>query len=316
MSWLCESNLNWLQRFSVRLMQCGPIPKHIAFIMDGNRRFATKNNLKSKTEGHAKGFDKLVEILQWCLDIGVKEVTAYAFSIENFKRNKEEVDTLMKMAKEKFQKLVDDENKLNERGICVRIVGNLTLLPIDLQSIMAKVMLMTRNNDRAVWNIAFAYTSRDEMTESVRTIVNGVQQLELNVDDINDNLFRSCMYMSKTPDPDLIVRTSGETRLSDFLMYQCSTSIIYCSDTLWPELGIWQLLIVIFYYQQHKLGMVKARQCLDSYADKFTTTDEHARHQMESFVNRNEIRKMQHLEGLTKVDHKRRTNVRSSGFKK
>lgn len=220
MSWLCESSLTWLQRFAIRLMQCGPIPNHIAFIMDGNRRFATKNNLKTKSDGHMKGFDKLVQILQWCLDVGINEVTVYAFSIENFKRSKKEVETLMALAKDKFENLIEDKEKLNERGICVRIVGNLSLLPIDLQSIMAKVMLMTKDNSRAVWNIAFAYTSRDEMTESIRTIVNGVKRLELCVDDITEDLFKQCMYMSKSPDPDLMIRTSGETRLSDFLTYQ------------------------------------------------------------------------------------------------
>lgn len=223
MSWLCESNLSRLQRFAIRLLQCGAIPKHIAFIMDGNRRFATKNNLKTKTEGHVKGFDKMVEILQWCIDVGIKEVSVYAFSIENFKRSKDEVDTLLQMAKVKFEKLIEDKDKLNERGICVRIVGNLSLLPTDLQSIMAKVMLMTKHNNQAVWNIAFAYTSRDEMTESIRTIVDGVKSSELNVDDISEDLFKRCMYMSNSPDPDLIIRTSGETRLSDFMTYQvCS----------------------------------------------------------------------------------------------
>lgn len=220
MSWICETNLSWLQRFTIRLMHCGPIPKHIAFIMDGNRRYAQKNNLKTKTDGHMKGFDKLVQILQWCIDIGIKEVTAYAFSIENFKRSKEEVDTLMQLAKEKFEKLIDDKAKLNERGICVRIVGNLSLLPIDLQKVIAEVMYTTKSNTRVVWNIAFAYTSRDEMTESIRTIINGVERSELDVDDINEDLFKRCMYLNHSPDPDLIVRTSGETRLSDFMMYQ------------------------------------------------------------------------------------------------
>lgn len=220
MSWLSESSLTWLQRCAIRIMQCGPIPNHIAFIMDGNRRYATKNNLKTKTDGHMRGFDKLVEILQWCIDIGVREVTAYAFSIENFKRSKEEVDTLMQMAKVKFEKLIDDQNKLKERGICVRIVGNLAMLPIDLQKTMAKVMLLTKNNDRVVWNIAFAYTSRDEMTESVRTIISGVNRLELDVDDVDEDLIKRCMYMNKSLDPDLMIRTSGETRLSDFMTYQ------------------------------------------------------------------------------------------------
>lgn len=203
-------------------MQCGPIPNHVAFIMDGNRRYAMKNNLKNKIDGHLKGFEKLTEVLQWCSDIGIKEVTLYAFSIENFKRNKEEVDALVQLTKVKFEKLMEDKDKLNERGVCIRVVGNWSMIPLDLQRIMAKVILMTKNNKRAVWNIAFAYTSRDEMTESIRTIVNGVERLELNVDDINEDLLKQCMYLNDSPDPDLIIRTSGESRLSDFLTYQVS----------------------------------------------------------------------------------------------
>lgn len=226
MSWVRDSNLTWIQRFAVRVIKCGPVPSHVAFIMDGNRRFATKTHLKNKTDGHVKGFDKLAEALQWCLDVGIKEVTVYAFSIENFKRSKEEVDTLIKMAKEKFAKLMEEKDKLNERGICIRIVGNMSMLPIDLQQIMAEAILLTKDNSRAILNVAFAYTSRDEITESIRTICNGVNDKELDIDDISEELIRRCMYTNKSSDPDLLVRTSGESRLSDFMLYQVSVTFL------------------------------------------------------------------------------------------
>lgn len=108
MSWIIDSSYSWLQRLCVNVLKTGAVPKHVAFIMDGNRRFAQKKNVQ-KIEGHTKGFDKLAETLQWCLDLGIPEVTVYAFSIENFKRSKEEVDTLMRLAKDKFEQLLYKE---------------------------------------------------------------------------------------------------------------------------------------------------------------------------------------------------------------
>lgn len=224
MSWVRDSDLTWIQKLAVNIIKCGSIPNHVAFIMDGNRRFATKTNLSSKTEGHVKGFGKLSEALQWCLDIGIKEVTVYAFSIENFKRSEDEVNTLMTLAREKFIKLIEEKDKLMERGICIRIVGNLSMLPIDIQKLMAEAMLMTKNNSSAILNVAFAYTSRDEITESLRYIVKGVNDNELLSEDITDNLIRKCMYTRHSDDPDLLIRTSGESRLSDFMLWQVGKS--------------------------------------------------------------------------------------------
>lgn len=220
MSWFRETKLNWAQQFAMRVLQTGKIPRHIAFIMDGNRRFAKKLKLKSSTDGHIHGFDKLAESLQWCLDIGIEEVTVYAFSIENFKRSQDEVDKLLEMAREKFQKFMEEKDELNRRGICIRMIGNWKLLPNDLQKCMADVMLLTRNNTKAYLNVAFAYTSRDEMTESMRDILDGVERKELEACDITDDLIRKCMYSGQSSDPDLLVRTSGESRLSDFLLWQ------------------------------------------------------------------------------------------------
>lgn len=219
MSWIHDGELKWYENIAVNVTKAGPIPYHIAFIMDGNRRFATKSNLR-KIKGHSMGFDKLSEVLKWCLLIGINEVTVYAFSIENFKRNTEEVDTLMTLAHEKFDRLLEERDKLNEKGVRINVIGNISLLPNDLQATIARAMLMTRNNNKAILNVAFSYTSRDEITHSIRTIVGGIENDELSEDDVTEDLISQCLYTRGGRDPDLLVRTSGETRLSDFLLWQ------------------------------------------------------------------------------------------------
>lgn len=248
-TWVRESNLLWYHRWVIRVLKAGPIPQHVAFIMDGNRRFAQKENI-AKAEGHSKGFDKLSETLQWCQDIGICEVTVYAFSIENFKRTKEEVDTLMSLAREKFRKLLEERDKLNERGICIRIIGNTALLPEDIQRFLAEAVLITRNNTKAFLNVAFSYTSRDEMAHSIRTVAEGFAQGKLQQDDIDEELLSRCMYTKHGTNPDLLVRTSGEVRLSDFLTWQSEATVIYFTETLWPDFNVWQLFGAVFYYQR------------------------------------------------------------------
>lgn len=235
-----DSSLNWAQKFALKVIKSGKIPRHVAFIMDGNRRYAKKLHLNASTDGHVHGFDKLAEALQWCLDIGIEEVTVYAFSIENFKRSETEVNTLLQLAREKFDKFMEERDELNRRGICIRMIGNWRLLPADLQKSMADAMLLTENNNKAILNVAFAYTSRDEITESIRDIVDGVKRDELHHSDITDDLIRRCMYSGKSSDPDLLVRTSGESRLSDFLLWQVCT---------WRVIN--NLLIVYFYFIVH-----------------------------------------------------------------
>lgn len=229
MSWVRDSNLSWTQRLAIRVVRAGPIPRHVAFIMDGNRRFANKAQLSTATEGHVHGFDKLAEALQWCLDLGIEEVTVYAFSIENFKRSQAEVDTLMQLARDKFARLMEEKDRLHERGICIRIIGNWSLLPADLQQSMAEATLLTKDNKRAVLNVAFAYTSRDEITNSVAAVVDGVKRGELDSGDISDDLIRRCMYTGESADPDLLVRTSGEARLSDFLLWQVMDEFLHAA---------------------------------------------------------------------------------------
>ncbi|XP_063225620.1 dehydrodolichyl diphosphate synthase complex subunit DHDDS [Bacillus rossius redtenbacheri] len=249
MSWIRESSLSWLQSFCIKVIKCGPMPKHIAFIMDGNRRFAQKNHIK-KIDGHTKGFDKLAETLQWCLDLGVPEVTVYAFSIENFKRSAEEVDALMQLAREKFQRLLSEKDKLMEHGVCIRVIGNLSLLPPDVHKLIADAVIMTRDNSKAFLNVAFSYTARDEITAAVRTVASGVGSKALSLDDVDEALISGCLYTGCSPDPDLLIRTSGEVRFSDFLLWQICCSCIYFTDVLWPDFSFWHMLAAVLYYQR------------------------------------------------------------------
>lgn len=189
--------------------------------MDGNRRYANKSHIDKK-EGHSKGFEKLSECLQWCLDLGIKEVTVYAFSIENFKRSDEEVEALMSLARDRFEKLLAEREKLHEQGIRIQVIGNLTLLPNDILKSMGEAMLLTKDNRSATLNVAFAYTSRDEITNSITTIAEGVKNKELVIDDIDETLITNCLYTNQSTNPNLVVRTSGEQRLSDFLLWQVS----------------------------------------------------------------------------------------------
>ncbi|KAG5327016.1 DHDDS synthase, partial [Acromyrmex heyeri] len=159
MSWLKERILNWFQFLVLKVIKINKVPKHVAFIMDGNRRYAKKQNL-TIAEGYSKGYDKMIEMIYLCRNLDIIEFTIYAFSIENFKRSKEEVDGLMNLARQKFKDLLEDKKKLKDNGICIRVFGNLSLLPEDIYKLIAEVMIVTRENNRIFINFAIAYTFR------------------------------------------------------------------------------------------------------------------------------------------------------------
>lgn len=242
---------SYFRNFCRDVLKTGPIPRHVAIIMDGNRRFARKMHLSKVAEGHAIGFEKLAESLEWCYDVGIREVTVYAFSIENFKRSKEEVDGLMELAKQKFTELLEERELIQKHEVCVRILGDLELLPRDVQEIVAKTMNMSRNNRRAVLNVCFAYTSRCEMAHGVKQLAWGVEEGLIKPTDITESLLEQCFYTNKSSDPDLLIRTSGEVRLSDFLLWQSSFSCISFLKTLWPEFSVWDLYFAILTYQRN-----------------------------------------------------------------
>ncbi|XP_020809105.1 dehydrodolichyl diphosphate synthase complex subunit DHDDS [Drosophila serrata] len=251
MSWVSDYQYSLTERIAMRTLRiCGQIPHHVAFVMDGNRRFARSQHI-DKIEGHSRGFEKLADCLRWCLDVGVREVTTFAFSIENFKRSSEEVDGLFNLAREKFDRLLQETARLEEHGIRIRVIGNIELLPPDLQKLMATAMLSTERNDKLFLNVAFAYTSRDEITQAVETVLrHGNEDIEPT--DISERLLEECLYTRHSPPPDLVFRTSGETRLSDFMMWQLSTSVLYFSNVLWPQITFWHFLASILAYQRDR----------------------------------------------------------------
>ncbi|XP_016984112.1 dehydrodolichyl diphosphate synthase complex subunit DHDDS [Drosophila rhopaloa] len=251
MSWVSDYKYTWTERLAMRTLRaCGHIPHHVAFVMDGNRRFARSQQI-DKIEGHSRGFAKLADCLRWCLDVGVREVTTFAFSIENFKRSSEEVEGLFNLAREKFARLLEETARLDEHGIRIRIIGNIELLPLDLQKLVASAMLSTERNGKLFLNVAFAYTSRDEITQAVETVLrHGCE--DLAAEDISERLLEECLYTRHSPPPDLVFRTSGETRLSDFMMWQLSTSVLYFSNVLWPQITFWHFLASIVAYQRDR----------------------------------------------------------------
>lgn len=268
MSWIRETREHqpsWIHRFCQRVLKAGPVPRHVAFIMDGNRRFARKNSMDC-VQGHIMGFDKLSETLEWCNNIGIQEVTVYAFSIENFKRSQQEVDGLMELARQKFARLNEEKENLNKYGVCIRVLGNLSLLPQDVQECIAEAVTMTKHNNRAVLNVCFAYTSRDEIANAMREMADGVERGILRESDISEGLLEKCLYTCKSPNPDILVRTSGEVRLSDFLLWQTTHSCLSFMRVLWPEFSIWHLYAGVLHYQRHHKEIQKA--VTDSHADR------------------------------------------------
>ncbi|KAH8281291.1 hypothetical protein KR018_008283 [Drosophila ironensis] len=256
MTWVSDYKYTWLERAAMRTLRCcGQMPHHVAFVMDGNRRFARSQQI-DKIEGHSRGFAKLADCLRWCLDMGVREVTTFAFSIENFKRSPEEVEGLFNLAREKFARLLEETARLDEHGIRIRVIGNIQLLPPDLQRLLANAMLSTEHNNKLFLNVAFAYTSRDEITQAVDTVLRQGSAHEavepLRPEDISERLLEECLYTRHSPPPDLVFRTSGETRLSDFMMWQLSTSVLYFSNVLWPQITVWHFLASILAYQRDR----------------------------------------------------------------
>ncbi|XP_056413405.1 dehydrodolichyl diphosphate synthase complex subunit DHDDS isoform X2 [Hyla sarda] len=259
MSWIRDKELSLIERLCANVLKAGPMPKHVAFIMDGNRRYAQKCHVE-RQEGHSQGFEKLAETLRWCLNLGICEVTVYAFSIENFKRSKEEVDGLMELARQKFTRLLEEKDKLQKHEVCIRVIGDLSLLPLDIQKLIAQAVLETKTYSKCFLNVCFAYTSRHEISNAVREVAWGVQEGLIEPSDVSENLLDQCLYTSNSPDPDLLIRTSGEVRLSDFLLWQTSHACLVFQSVLWPEYTFWNLCEAVLRYQYNYSAIQKSKE--------------------------------------------------------
>lgn len=231
------------------------LPNHVAVIMDGNGRWAKQRGLP-RIEGHRRGANALKEILRYCKDLGIKTLTAYAFSTENWGRPTGEVSFLMSL----FERLLQKELKeMEEEEVCINFIGDLTPLPPSLQQEMHRSMERTKHNQGVFFNVAINYGSRHEMINACKAIAQKVQQGELSADSINDQTISQHLYTSASPDPDLLIRTSGEMRLSNFMLWQLAYTEIYVTDTLWPDFDNNQLdrAIVSFQQRDRRFGKVK-----------------------------------------------------------
>ena len=209
-------------------------PQHVAIIMDGNRRFAKKLGLKV-TRGHLYGRDKVKDLARWCRELRIPIVTIYAFSTENFSRSEEEVDMLMQQFKESFREFGDDP-EIHKHKVKVRAIGNISLLPEDVQESIEYAKERTKDYNDFIFNVAVAYGGREEIIESVKEIARDVKEGKLDIDSIDSESISKHLYTYDLPDPDIIIRTSGEERISNFLLWQNAYSELYFTDTYFPEL--------------------------------------------------------------------------------
>jgi undecaprenyl diphosphate synthase len=224
------------------------LPQHVAVIMDGNGRWAKRQGLP-RIMGHKRGVDALKDLLRCCKDWGIQALTAYAFSTENWKRPQEEVDFLMTL----FQRVLRQElREMVEENVQIKFVGNLPALPRSLQQEISRSMEETKNNRAIRFSVATNYGGRQEILQACRAIAKLVQEGLIQPDEINEQLFESHLYTAGITDPDLLIRTSGEMRLSNFLLWQMAYGEFYITDTLWPDFDRAEFHRALCAYQQRE----------------------------------------------------------------
>ena len=230
------------------------IPEHIAIIMDGNGRWA-KTQGEDRIFGHTKGVDAVRETLRAAADLKVKFLTLYAFSTENWNRPKEEVEGLMNLL---VMSLANELEELNENGVRLQAIGNIKGLPKECQESLQEAMFQTRNNANITLDLALNYSSKWEIEEMVKSIANQIKDESIVLNEINEDLISRELTSKGIPDPELLIRTSGEHRVSNFLLWQIAYTEFYFLDIFWPEFGKKQLIEAIYDYQnrERRFGLV------------------------------------------------------------
>jgi undecaprenyl diphosphate synthase len=224
------------------------IPGHIAIVMDGNGRWARKRN-RPRSMGHQAGLKALRSVIEESARKGVRVLTVFAFSSENWSRPASEVSQLMKI----FLRALDKEvNKLHENGICLRFIGDTSAFEADLQTRIAKAETLTSGNRQMVVNIAVNYGGRWDIAQAARTLAEAVAGGRISVDDIDESRFAGCLALAGSPDPDLFIRTGGEMRISNFLLWQSAYTEFYFSPVLWPDFNAAELNRAIADFQSRE----------------------------------------------------------------
>lgn len=210
------------------------LPKHVGIIMDGNGRWAKQRNLP-RYKGHIEGAKTFRKIGEFAADVGVKCLTFYAFSTENWKRPQEEVNAIMELFREYLTEADERSAENEEKGITLKFIGDKSGIPEDIVGLMNHIEQISSDKSKVVLNIAINYGGRHEIANAVRTIAEKVKNGEMEVSDIDEDIISDYLYTKGMPDPDLIIRPSGECRLSNFLTYQSAYSELWFSDVLWPD---------------------------------------------------------------------------------
>ncbi|PCI76400.1 di-trans,poly-cis-decaprenylcistransferase [Candidatus Aerophobetes bacterium] len=222
------------------------IPRHIAIIMDGNRRWATKLG-KAAFQGHYQGAKQLGNIVQAAAEIGVSTLTVFAFSTENWKRSEKEVAVLMRILK---SQILEQKETMKEEGVRLSFIGDMTRLPKGLVSVMKEAAEYTKEGTNLELVMAINYGGRDEVVRATRKIVDAIGKGEMSAQDIDERVFESYLDTAHTPPPELVIRTSGEYRLSNFLLWQLSYSEVFFLDLCWPEFSHIHFLDVVLTFQK------------------------------------------------------------------
>lgn len=227
-------------------------PKHIAIILDGNRRFAKKLGLKPWL-GHEYGVKKLNQFLEWCQELGIKELTLYSFSTENFSRTKQEKDFLFNIFKKEFNNMKHREDIFKNK-IRINVIGRLHMFPKDIQKSIKEIMEKTKNHNNFIVNFAMAYGGRQEIVDSIKKIAQLIKSNKISLSSINENTITKNLYLPR--EPDLVIRPGGELRTSNFLTWQSVYSEFVFLDKLWPEFTKGDLIKCIeeFNKRERRLG--------------------------------------------------------------
>lgn len=256
-----------------RLMGSGEVPAHIAIIMDGNGRWAkSRGNIRSF--GHKAGVDSVRDITEACAQIGVRYLTLYAFSTENWRRPQTEVNALMRLLVRSLRK---EAENLNENNIKLVTIGQIGRFPATCQQELKEAMELTKNNDRLHLCLALSYSGRWDITEAVKKLTQQAKEGKLNPEEINDQLISAHLSTAEIPDPDLIIRTSGEYRISNFLLWQLAYSELYITETYWPDFRRDELYKAIQAYQKRERRFGKVfdnnthKKKADSYVQELTS---------------------------------------------
>ena len=230
------------------------LPRHIAIIMDGNGRWAKKKNL-NRISGHIKGVDAVREIVTACRELGIKVLTLYAFSIENWRRPKDEVAALMGLL---MEYLFKEREEMVQNNIRLSAIGRIEDLPLEVQNTLRETSKKTEKCDGMILNLALSYGGRSEILHAVQGILSDFQKGKIKPEEVNLQRFSQYLWTRGIPDPDLLIRTSGEFRISNFLLWQIAYTELYVTETLWPDFDRKELLKAIAAYQsrERRFGLI------------------------------------------------------------